>query len=734
MNDENNNMNQSGRNSTTINTNNGQGLGDLYEQGMTNIATNLISEETGLDENLVGKALEKNKTNRMMNPGISQKMASNTKNILNNMYNGQRIGGQGNSSSPFDRLKASPSSPGFNAARFNNMNRNVSAQDGDSQGEDSGTKQNNPINNATSAAAEAGKQYAKDAAKKTALKLLIPIVPYVLLFLVCIFVIYCAIMLPSLLIGEKINDIKEGVTNFADKYSNFISGDGFYLSSELVTEKLKNAKKNYEDNSCGQASCYEDEFDEGILLATIQTNNIIDLSIVDQLGDDDQTDDFESGFGEEGYNDITDTQTKSFYRVQNELLGSPVVSSKIEKKDMGLIYFLVDYHVDWTCTTSSFESLESYFTSISEVISISSYKGSYLLNNNLLNYNPIFGVTEIISTLRNYFDFADQGYSFLDYAIDSGLYSEDDLDKKHLFSQIFSKEPKKCGTTVVDGKEVQMHPMPYISKYQNYTSYLNYVKDVIIPMYYFDCKKCGNYSEEEKRRIIKDTINQICDHRNSYNTSKQNSNTLICDVDDDLNINAYVSGGTTGALRGDLASLILPYGSTGFNGQIHYYSQTDYPNYTYFADRSIKQSGCGPSSLSIAVSSLLDEDHDPVELVDMTCNKKNLCTARNGTYWSAMVSVPLEYGLKSVQVGANVRGVQQVLDALATGEAIVIAIMGPGHFTTGGHFITLTGVNDQGQVFVVDPNNGEKAGKNKWWDLNIITSENNGAFWIITKD
>ena len=38
-----------------------------------------------------------------------------------------------------------------------------------------------------------------------------------------------------------------------------------------------------------------------------------------------------------------------------------------------------------------------------------------------------------------------------------------------------------------------------------------------------------------------------------------------------------------------------------------------------------------------------------------------------------------------------------------SGKALVIAIMCPGHFTSGGHFITLTGASSDGTVIVADP-------------------------------
>jgi len=66
----------------------------------------------------------------------------------------------------------------------------------------------------------------------------------------------------------------------------------------------------------------------------------------------------------------------------------------------------------------------------------------------------------------------------------------------------------------------------------------------------------------------------------------------------------------------------------------------------------------------------------------------------------------------------------------------VIAIMGKGHFTKGGHFIVLRGVTAAGKVLVADP--ASKIRSEREWDFNIILKEARkgaaagGAFWVIS--
>ena len=76
---------------------------------------------------------------------------------------------------------------------------------------------------------------------------------------------------------------------------------------------------------------------------------------------------------------------------------------------------------------------------------------------------------------------------------------------------------------------------------------------------------------------------------------------------------------------------------------------------------------------------------------------------------------------------------QRILDALSDGK-LVVAIMTKGHFTSGGHFIVLRGVQD-GQILVADPASYRRS--EKLWDLSIILNEASkqagagGPFWLV---
>lgn len=165
-------------------------------------------------------------------------------------------------------------------------------------------------------------------------------------------------------------------------------------------------------------------------------------------------------------------------------------------------------------------------------------------------------------------------------------------------------------------------------------------------------------------------------------------------------------------------------------GKIYYYNQCEepYSSQSYGGFGTICSHGCGPTSLAIVISSIYNEEHDPIELTNYLCESGG-CSA-DGTFHSSITSTAKHYGLNADKTGDT----QAVINALSSGNALVIAIMCPGHFTTSGHFITLTGTTSDGKVTVADPASRERSTE---WDFNTIVEEtcpaNNAPFWIIKK-
>ena len=162
-----------------------------------------------------------------------------------------------------------------------------------------------------------------------------------------------------------------------------------------------------------------------------------------------------------------------------------------------------------------------------------------------------------------------------------------------------------------------------------------------------------------------------------------------------------------------------------------YFNQLDerWANKPYGTD-NIGGYGCGPTSMSIVVSSLTDSIVDPVEMAEWAYKNGGWCS-KSGSYHSLIPNAAQAWGL-TVE-GCTASEPQRILDALSSGK-LVVAIMTKGHFTSGGHFIVLRGVQD-GKIMVADPASTTRSGK--LWELSIILNEASkragagGPFWII---
>lgn len=172
---------------------------------------------------------------------------------------------------------------------------------------------------------------------------------------------------------------------------------------------------------------------------------------------------------------------------------------------------------------------------------------------------------------------------------------------------------------------------------------------------------------------------------------------------------------------------------TGGTNEVIYFSQIDpqWANQLYGSD-DIGHYGCGPTSMAMVVSSLTDEIVDPAQMAAFAA-KKGYCAKGHGSYLSIVNGIAQAYGLASA--GIDELTVDAVYDALLSGNMLV-ALVGPGHFTSGGHFIVLRGVTLSGQILVADPASVDRS--LMAWDPQIILDElsasrsSEAPLWVIS--
>lgn len=178
-------------------------------------------------------------------------------------------------------------------------------------------------------------------------------------------------------------------------------------------------------------------------------------------------------------------------------------------------------------------------------------------------------------------------------------------------------------------------------------------------------------------------------------------------------------------------------------GEIWYYNQGDYGDYYYSSDVSkpaykgssgkwatIASHGCGPTSLAIILSSFTNTEINPMKVTQQVCNAGG-CYG-SGSSYGTLATVAQSYGYKTQFVGRS-GDISKVTNALASGNSLVIALMGPGTFTSGGHYIVLTGTRSDGSVSVADPASRSRT-NTKWFSMDLVVEEaKDSGFLIITK-
>lgn len=169
-------------------------------------------------------------------------------------------------------------------------------------------------------------------------------------------------------------------------------------------------------------------------------------------------------------------------------------------------------------------------------------------------------------------------------------------------------------------------------------------------------------------------------------------------------------------------------------GTLTYYNQSDarWANYLYGGSDPLAAYGCGPTALAMLVNSFTETACQPPDIA---------AWAADNNYWSAGYGTKHEF----VPDCANAFGmhaasfqnytVEGLIAELRSGH-VIVALMGPGHFSDSGHFIIITDDWSGDQVRVADPARLERT--QMAWDAQIILDEmlvgasGGGPLWSIT--
>lgn len=154
-------------------------------------------------------------------------------------------------------------------------------------------------------------------------------------------------------------------------------------------------------------------------------------------------------------------------------------------------------------------------------------------------------------------------------------------------------------------------------------------------------------------------------------------------------------------------------------GLLTYYSQKDkrWADDLYGEQDPISDYGCGPTVLAMLVSSFTEETYLPPDMSEWASDN-GYWSSGSGTKHNFIIEGAKAFGFQAKAFKNYTK--EDVISELSSGH-ILVALMGPGHFTSEGHFIIISDYWSGNKVSVADPASLENT--QKPWKIQTILDE-----------
>lgn len=144
--------------------------------------------------------------------------------------------------------------------------------------------------------------------------------------------------------------------------------------------------------------------------------------------------------------------------------------------------------------------------------------------------------------------------------------------------------------------------------------------------------------------------------------------------------------------------------------------------YEKYSGNFFAASGCGPTTLSMVVVYLThDREASPIAVAKYS-KEAGYSVDGSGSSWTLISEGCRHYGVKAKAVALDESRMKAELDE---GHPIVVNV-GPGDFTDTGHFMVITGYDDEG-FSINDPNSIEKVAKGGYSKIYHLRLELSGV-------
>lgn len=169
--------------------------------------------------------------------------------------------------------------------------------------------------------------------------------------------------------------------------------------------------------------------------------------------------------------------------------------------------------------------------------------------------------------------------------------------------------------------------------------------------------------------------------------------------------------------------------------KVYYQVDPQWKDVSYSAkgeSTTIGRAGCGTTCAAMVIASLMKPSITPVDTSKWSVAHGYKCI-NWGTYYSYFVPQFKKYKIDckmlnsaNLRTTPNKKVLDEALEALKDGQWL-IACMGPGNWTKGGHFILVYGYND-GYVYINDPASSRaNRVKNTW----TLLAKEVKYFWVV---
>lgn len=138
--------------------------------------------------------------------------------------------------------------------------------------------------------------------------------------------------------------------------------------------------------------------------------------------------------------------------------------------------------------------------------------------------------------------------------------------------------------------------------------------------------------------------------------------------------------------------------------------------YSQYAGELMGLSGCGPTCLSMVCLYLLDDASYTPRYIAQFATENGYSVSGNGSSWTLISEGGEKLGLDVTEIPLDEN---RIIRNLEVGNPI-ICVMGPGFFTSTGHFIVMTEYED-GYVKVNDPNSPNRS--EQTWKLTEVMEQ-----------